>query len=453
MEIPQKPPRWRRWMQFRLRTFLVLSVVLALVIWWLVPEQEDKSKKRLPGGVTILDRSWGEVAPASAGLDATSARTERTVRGPRGYYLARGELKENIADGEWSYYDDRGRLVSKGTHNLGAMWGTWRWWYANGQIEREQEFGYPNGDVDGLKWISVYNVRHGLQTQWWDNGVMRSRGRFEHDRQVGKWEYWDQQSRLTAVGEFRDGMKHGVWRELHEDSGSHVEHYYLLGRVIEDPAALLDKAKRDLDLYYRQDRLEAIDLLAFIGPDGAPAILEALDDLVDGEDDSLCRFALVRLRDATAGGSLPKFDWKPVECAAEQGDSLTRLEALFTWIHLEPSRESEMFGRMLRLCHNEPESSRERLVERVVGYSGDWAPLIRTAFDSANRESLPVALKLVEGRVAKLMTEPPPNPANRLRIQRIAEALAACRDDVPEEWKSRVEELRADLRKWVEPVK
>ncbi|MCA9188399.1 MAG: hypothetical protein KDA99_22380, partial [Planctomycetales bacterium] len=47
-----------------------------LVIWWLVPEQEDKSKKRLPGGVTILDRSWGEVAPASAGLEATVLRRQ-----------------------------------------------------------------------------------------------------------------------------------------------------------------------------------------------------------------------------------------------------------------------------------------------------------------------------------------------------------------------------------------
>ena len=78
-----------------------------------------------------------------------------------GVLEAKGKLKNSMPDGEWHYYDDKGRLLEKTTYKEGIKWGeSWQYIYENDTL-------YSS--------MTYYKDDIGINTTAWANGELVSK--------------------------------------------------------------------------------------------------------------------------------------------------------------------------------------------------------------------------------------------------------------------------------------
>ena len=61
------------------------------------------------------------------------------------------------------------------------------------------------------------SVNHGPFKSWHPNGKVASKGEYESDERVGKWEFRWANGKLREKGSFADGLRDGVWRTWDDD--------------------------------------------------------------------------------------------------------------------------------------------------------------------------------------------------------------------------------------------
>lgn len=136
-----------------------------------------------------------------------------------------------------------GRLEWGPRESNGQQTGLWKYWYdpahdhlrAQGNFEHDKpvgrwEFFHENG---AKRWeVSFRDEAYdGPTTAWWPNGAMRSRGAFDLGFEQGPWTYWDDAGRKTAEGSFERGARDGTWRTYAGDGTLASESEFEKGAV------------------------------------------------------------------------------------------------------------------------------------------------------------------------------------------------------------------------------
>jgi antitoxin component YwqK of YwqJK toxin-antitoxin module len=182
-------------------------------------------KDEVPQGVRREFNEEGEVVAGFVFLD--------------GQIIGEGIIdEEGIKDGPWKEYYPNGAIKSEGTYDKGNRIGGWKFYYPNGQLEQIGTYNkdgkadgswtwyYATGDL--LREESYFNGKiDGFSIEYDEYGVVIAEGEYLEDEKEGKWKfnYGDHKSE----GEFSLGMRQGKWISYYSDGKVNFE-----GEFIED---------------------------------------------------------------------------------------------------------------------------------------------------------------------------------------------------------------------------
>lgn len=128
----------------------------------------------------------------SCNSDKSEAELERENRKNRIIENENRPLIQEGENGEYiEWYPGHKQMKIKGRKNEdGERNGVWRYYYENGV---EQSVGvYTNGKKEG-----IYIVRY-------PNNLLRYRGEYEEDEQVGIWQFYDEEGNLIETKNYSE---------------------------------------------------------------------------------------------------------------------------------------------------------------------------------------------------------------------------------------------------------
>lgn len=135
---------------------------------------------------------------------------------------ATGVTRAGKPHGLWTYFSEKGAVLSKLNYVDGELEGAASWWSAEGKLSREGAFRQGH--------------RHGEWKYYDDKGTVVARGRFAYGRETGAWEYryapnlmskvcryalgvldgesvsWYPNGKKSERGAYQDGEKIGIWK-------------------------------------------------------------------------------------------------------------------------------------------------------------------------------------------------------------------------------------------------
>ncbi len=120
-----------------------------------------------------------------------------------------GYFKDNLMDGEWKYWNEKGRLTSKQLYKR--------------NIIQQIESYHPNGTV-------------------------KQKGSIKNNQKDGKWFYYDYNGRLIFEGLYSNNLREGIWARHLPDTTITIN--YFRGNIIEDKGTLVrgrDEGRRIYD--------------------------------------------------------------------------------------------------------------------------------------------------------------------------------------------------------------
>jgi antitoxin component YwqK of YwqJK toxin-antitoxin module len=126
-----------------------------------------------------------------------------------------GEKQEFVAeltklDVKTEYYFD-GRVKIKATYKDDKPEGVWREYAEDGKIEKS--YIYKNGVVIGEGIITEQGERNGQWKEYFDNGVLKGKGYYDHDLRVGPWTYYHRSGEIEQNGSYDSlGRLEGSWQ-------------------------------------------------------------------------------------------------------------------------------------------------------------------------------------------------------------------------------------------------
>jgi len=118
-----------------------------------------------------------------------------------------GNFTNNLADGEWKYYNETGRIKQSGKIANGKSIGKWINYYENGNIRSEGEL---NDNVKSGEWMYYFENEH-----------VKSRGFFENNLKQNVWNYFYEDEKLKAQAYFEDDI--GIYKEFYATGNLKME--------------------------------------------------------------------------------------------------------------------------------------------------------------------------------------------------------------------------------------
>ena len=153
---PKSPRQFmlRYFLQFSLRSLLIVMTLAAIACWWLLQpqlreEQLGKTSLRLQRQVRLVqfDPADGSArAPANeivveAGKHYGIVNDGRWRLADHGRnLLVTGKYRNGKREGKWTTYHDNGRKAAEGRIAAGKKVGLWRTWDADGRLIEEATF-------------------------------------------------------------------------------------------------------------------------------------------------------------------------------------------------------------------------------------------------------------------------------------------------------------------------
>lgn len=112
-------------------------------------------------------------------------------------------------------FDSRGHVWVLTANNQQVIWFENGVKKAEGPFEHNQKRGvwthfYESGKIKGTGAYEA-NLKQGPWKIYHPEGKVESEGSFKNDARSGKWVYYDKMGNKSAEGEFRAGMKEGPW--------------------------------------------------------------------------------------------------------------------------------------------------------------------------------------------------------------------------------------------------
>ncbi len=271
-ESPQsKRKRPRRWLQFSIRTLLiVISLVAASLAWLTRPEYEERL---LSGGAGKVRQEYRQ---DENDRKVRHGRWELTGR--HGGLMVRGRYADDRPQGRWTAYHASGRALLRGVCVGGAPVGPWKAMFPDGRLQADFEFAAlpSQASLVGNRPGVVETCRSGPMRVWWPNGQLRLEGQFADDFEEGVWSFYNKDGHKIASGPFRAGRRHGVWT-FWDDRGKNAEQVqYVFGRSLPDAPALVKSLTDQLGTGALAQRVTAARKLESLGPLGVPSLVACL---------------------------------------------------------------------------------------------------------------------------------------------------------------------------------
>ncbi len=191
-----------------------------------IKEEPDTAKAALKTTRIFFDRLWKEIQDPSAasfyriGQTDSAGRWQGAVRDyfRDGTIQMKGSYKNNMKDGIFLYYSQRGTYLSAGRYTKEESAGKWETYYWNGNLESEIYYDdrtYTRNIWDSLGSPQVVNG-NGKITKWHLNG------------------------QIAETGLYLNGRKESDWYGYHEDGRAHYREAYHDNRLIRGVAIDLD---------------------------------------------------------------------------------------------------------------------------------------------------------------------------------------------------------------------
>jgi len=136
---PPRLLRWRFFMQFSLRTLLLLTTVFAIGCWWFLrPRVLDE---QVAGKFLQLRRHVRFVVPDPRKQQSVLVNVGHwQLRDDQGNLLVAGRYDRDVPEGWWTIYHPNGRKAVEGQVLHGAKVGLWRIWDDTGRLTSEVQY-------------------------------------------------------------------------------------------------------------------------------------------------------------------------------------------------------------------------------------------------------------------------------------------------------------------------
>lgn len=144
---------------------------------------------------------------------------------PQGFHVwCRLQLPSGrwVKEGGTVDFSDAGTLEAEGAYDHDKKVGTWRTYYASGEVHIEAQF--EAGQEQGA-WVELH-----------ENGQKKAEGDMIDGHRVGPWVYWHANGQKRLEGVWVDGVEDGKWLEYREDGSLRAESFYKFGRLISQNA-------------------------------------------------------------------------------------------------------------------------------------------------------------------------------------------------------------------------
>ena len=113
-------------------------------------------------------------------------------------------------DVKTEYYPD-GKVKIKATYKDDVPEGVWREYTPEGEVE--SSYIYKNGIVIGKGIITEQGERNGPWKEYFDNGVLKGEGLYDHDTRTGPWAYYHKNGEIEQTGTYDTlGLIYGEWK-------------------------------------------------------------------------------------------------------------------------------------------------------------------------------------------------------------------------------------------------
>lgn len=142
---------------------------------------------------------------------------------PNGEKQEMGVFEFGKRVGTWNFFADNGYQTSEKSYQNGKPHGRWSLWYSNGT--KKETMTFENGVLDGTReqWYSdgkhkafseyINGRKTGKSTQWYSNGHKKNAGNYVADLRDGEWSFWDDSGQLLTRRSYVRGV-------LQEDDSS-----------------------------------------------------------------------------------------------------------------------------------------------------------------------------------------------------------------------------------------
>ena len=159
-------------------------------------------------------------------------------------YFENGGLKEvgeydefGLKIKEWTTYDERGKLSSRGKYHLGLKTDKWSFYNENGMVAKEEFLGetgelltVKNFDVNGVLISIKHFFANGsmkmeekqiegkdnlkLCKTFYENGQIKNQGHKYFSYELGEWTFWYANGQKKAKGKFREDVSSEVYEKI-----------------------------------------------------------------------------------------------------------------------------------------------------------------------------------------------------------------------------------------------
>lgn len=408
---PRRRRSFRRFFQFSLRTYLILSVLGAVGLWcamyWLReywPQLAGSwgpppTEVAYPGGWKVREHQR-TVTDKQTGEKKTVRQGRYELIDQHGYTRCVGWFTDDLPSGQWTYYHDNGRRALQGQCKAGLRDGVWTAWYENGYTQWEiahadptemEEVatllnphpGQPSAvtpaqlgggfGVPSIAAASSYveptlsSLREGAARTWWDNGELESRGSYHLDLREGEWTFWNRDGGKTTAGRYERGRRRGKWSEW-DDSGNERTVYYADGQRIDNLAALEKKLS---DALAARDRAAAIDLLSVFGAIGGDAAAQLKSAIAHEGDEEIVRHALAQAigMHERAASLIPE-----LKAAQQRSKGSTRLLVKIALAAVDPKQRAAQIREIAADLDEAPWEEQALIYDRLADAGPDCVP-------------------------------------------------------------------------------
>ena len=116
-----------------------------------------------------------------------------------------GKFKNGVKEGSWVFYDNNGKLMTKGFYKNGKKEGTWEY-YHDGKLSEKGKF--------------MNSHEEGFWEGYWEDGQLNYKGKFENGKKEGSWVWYHYNGQIMSQGHYENDNKVGYWVAYNE--GGHL---------------------------------------------------------------------------------------------------------------------------------------------------------------------------------------------------------------------------------------
>ena len=227
--MPATSPRRRfRFLQFSIRTLLLVTAAVAVFCnWYFQPQHRDEV---LAGGELKLRRQvkvemvdgpqvnlnglpLGVAPPPTPTVPVYVNHGSWSLRDKDDNLLVRGQFANGVPTGWWTLWHVSGRKAAEGRLKQGAKCGLWRTWYEDGTPQMEATYSevappLPKKADNNFarsrrkKWPLEMSAfpREGIAKGWYPSGRLKFVATYHADKEQGPWQVFDENGTPVNAG-------------------------------------------------------------------------------------------------------------------------------------------------------------------------------------------------------------------------------------------------------------